>query len=123
MNKKGGIYRSRNGMILGVCRGLAQHFDLSVGWVRFFTVVGFIFTGFWPVGILYIMAALIMKPEPVIHPLNDAEEEFYHTYTGSRRMATDRLKRTYNSLERRLRRIEDVVTSKDFHWDHRANNS
>jgi phage shock protein C len=42
----GGLYRSRNGAILGVCRGIAEHFDLSVFWVRFFTLLLFVFTGF-----------------------------------------------------------------------------
>ena len=35
-------------------------------------------------------------------------------------MALGRLKRTYDTLERRLRRMEDVVTSRDFDWDQRA---
>lgn len=115
-----GLYRSRHGAILGVCRGLAEYFDLSVRWVRFFTLVGFLFSGFWPVGILYLVMALIMKPAPAVKPVNEAEEEFYHSYADSRRMATDRLRRTYDGLERRLRRMEDVVTSRGFDWDARA---
>ncbi|MCJ7776670.1 MAG: PspC domain-containing protein, partial [Desulfobulbaceae bacterium] len=30
----GGLYRSRNGIILGVCRGVAEYFDFSVFWAR-----------------------------------------------------------------------------------------
>ena len=63
-----GLYRSRHGALLGVCRGLAEYFDFSVTWVRILTVVAFIFTGFWPVGMLYIIMALIMKPAPVLAP-------------------------------------------------------
>ena len=29
-----GLYRSRNGVILGVCRGIADYFDLSAFWIR-----------------------------------------------------------------------------------------
>ena len=116
----GGLYRSRNGMLLGVCRGLAEYFDLSVGWVRFFTLLAFLFTGLWPVGILYLIMALVMKPAPVIKPSSVEEEDFYRSYADSRRMATDRLKRTYSNLERRLRRMEDVVTSRGFDWDARV---
>jgi phage shock protein C len=115
-----GLYRSRHGIILGVCKGLADYFNFKVFWVRALAVVAFIFTGFWPAGILYLIMALIMKPAPVLRPTDEAEEEFYHSYADSRSMALGRVKRTYENLERRLRRLEDAVTSRDFHWDQRA---
>ena len=115
-----GLYRSRHGALLGVCRGLAEYFDFSVTWVRVITIVAFIFTGFWPVGVLYLILALIMKPAPVVLPQSEDEEEFYHSYADSRKMALGRLKRTYEGLENRLRRMEDVVTSRDFDWEQRA---
>ncbi len=115
-----GLYRSRRGVVMGVCRGLAQYFDLSVTWVRVFTVLAFVFTGFWPVGVIYLVLALVMKPEPMLPPADEMEQEFYHSYAGSRPMAISRLSRTYQNLERRLRRLEDVVTSPDFRWQSRA---
>lgn len=63
-----GLYRSRRGVLLGVCRGLAEYFDFSVIWVRILTVIAFIITGFWPVGVLYLIMALIMKPAPATPP-------------------------------------------------------
>jgi phage shock protein C len=59
-----GLYRSRHGILAGVCAGIAEHFDLSVFWTRVVVVVAFILTGFWPVGAAYIIAALMMKKEP-----------------------------------------------------------
>lgn len=59
-----GLYRSRDGLIFGVCRGLCDYFDIRAGWVRALTLAAFIFTGFWPVGAGYILAALLMKREP-----------------------------------------------------------
>jgi phage shock protein C len=117
-----GLYRSRQGRIFGVCKGLAEYFDLSVGWIRFFTVVAFIFTGLWPVGFLYLIATLIMKPAPVITPRNAEEAEFYDSYAESRQRALDRLSRTFDRLERRLRRVEDVVTSREFNWQSQSKN-
>lgn len=117
---KNGLYRSRHGVILGVCRGLADYFNLKVFWVRMLAVLAFIFTGFWPAGILYLIMALIMKPAPVLLPMDEAEEEFYHSYADSRSMALGRVKRTFENLERRLRRLEDAVTSRDFRWNQRA---
>ena len=61
-----GLYRSRNGVIFGVCRGVADFFDFSVFWARAIAVVLLFVTGLWPIVGIYILAALLMKPEPVI---------------------------------------------------------
>jgi phage shock protein C len=117
----GGLYRSRNGIILGVCRGIADYFDFSVFWARVITLVLLFLTGFWPVMILYFVAALLMKPEPVIPIKTDEEQEFYDSYVHSHRGATDRLKRRYENLERRIRRMEDHVTGREFEWESKLN--
>jgi phage shock protein C len=118
---RGGLYRSRNGIILGVCKGIADYFDFSVFWTRVITVVLLFFTGFWPIMILYFVAALLMKPEPVIPIETDEEQEFYDSYVHSHRGATDRLKRRYENLERRIRRMEDHVTGREFEWENKLN--
>jgi phage shock protein C len=116
-----GLYRSRNGIILGVFKGLAQYFDFSVGWLRTIGVIVFLFSGFWPVVVLYLLAALIMKQAPVI-PLDSLDEkEFYDSYTHSRKGAVNRLKRRYENLNRRIQRMEDVVTGREFDWEQRLN--
>jgi phage shock protein C len=114
---RGGLYRSRNGIILGVCRGIAEYFDFSVFWVRAIAIGLLIFSGFWPIMVLYFIAALLMKPEPVIPIHTDEEQEFYESYVNSRKGAVDRLKRRYDNLERRIRRMEHTVTSREFEWD------
>ena len=119
--KRNGIYRSRNGLILGVCKGLAEHFDFSVFWTR---VIGLIFlfvAGILPAIGLYLLAALLMKPEPVIPVENSAEKEFYDSYTYSQQGAVDRLKRRFENLQRRIQRMEHVVTSAEYDWENRLN--
>ncbi len=59
-----GLYRSRRGILFGVFRGLADYFDVSAFWMRVIAIILFIFTGFWPVAVVYLLAALIMKPRP-----------------------------------------------------------
>jgi phage shock protein C len=117
----GGLYRSRDGVLLGVCRGIAEYFDLSVFWVRAITVVVFLFSGFWPIMGLYFLAALLMKPEPVLRIETDDQQEFYDSYVSSRKGAIDRVKRRYDSLERRIQRMEDAVTNREFDWERRLN--
>ena len=116
---QGKFYRSRNGVILGVCRGIAEYFDFSLFWIRAIAVIFLLFTGFWPTLIVYFIAALLMKPEPVIPIHTDEEQEFYDSYLHSRKWATDRIKRRYENLERRLRRLEHTVTSPEFDWEKR----
>lgn len=121
LSRRKGLYRSRNGVILGVCRGLAEYFDFSVFWARTIAILIFFFSGLWPVLGIYLLAALLIKPEPVIPLHTDEEREFYDSYTHSRVRAAQRIKQRYERLERRLRRLEDNVTDKSFNWDERLN--
>ncbi len=113
------LYRSRSGVILGVCRGLAEYFDFSVFWTRTIVVVLLFITGLWPITGLYFLGALLMKPEPVIAIESEEEREFYDSYASSRHRAAQRLKRRYKNLERRIQRMEHVVTSKEYNWENR----
>lgn len=114
-----GFYRSRRGILLGVIRGIAEYFDFSVFWARTIVVGLFILTGFWPITGLYLLAALIMKPEPVIPLDSEDEQEFYDSYTGNRHRALKRLKHRFERLERRIQRMEHVVTGPEYDWDRR----
>ena len=62
-----------------------------------------------------------MKPEPVLPLQTEDDEEFYNSFASSRRMAIHRLKRTFDHLDRRIQRIESIVTARDFDWDSRLN--
>jgi len=108
-------------VILGVCTGLAEYLDISVFWTRVVALCLLIFTGFWPIVAIYLLAAVLMKPEPVVPLTSDDDQEFYDSYMNSRAMALSRLKRTYDSLNSRLRRMEDIVTAREFDWERRFN--
>jgi len=116
-----GLYRSRDGVVLGVCKGLAGYFDLKVFWVRVIVVVLLFLSGVWPVLGVYILASLLMKPEPLRPIETEDEQEFYDRYVSSRQRAAKQLKRRYERLDRRIRRLEDAVTSREFDWEQRMN--
>lgn len=115
------LYRSRCGLICGVCSGVANYYRFSTFWMRVLFVIALTFTGFWPGVFLYFIAAMVMKVEPVLPLESEEEEEFYHSYSGSRSMALQRLKRTFENLDRRIQRIENTVTTRDFDWEDRLN--
>jgi phage shock protein C len=116
------LYRSRHGKIFGVFQGLGDATGLSVFWMRLFAIVLVIFTGVFPVVLIYILAALFMKVEP-IEPLDEAGEEFYNSVTSNRRLAMMRLSSKLDSLDRRAQRIETVITSRGSDWDKRMKDS
>ena len=118
---RGGVYRSRDGVIFGVCRGVAEQFDFSVFWARAIAIVFLLVSGFWPAIGLYLIATLLMKPAPVVPLKTEAEQEFYDSYTHSRHSAVQRLKRRFEKLENRIQRMEHTVTSSEFDWDQRLN--
>lgn len=111
-----GIYRSRKGIFMGVCRGLAEYFNFSVFWLRIITLLLFLFTGFWPVGVMYIVAGLLLKMEPVSPLRDENDQEFYESYTHSRQSAIQRIKKKFENIDRRIQRMEDTVTSREFDW-------
>jgi len=108
------LYRSRQGAVFGVCRGLATYFEFPVFWVRLFSAVLIVFTGFWPGLILYVLAALLMRPEPLagVGPSGPSAPG------RSREAFRERLA----DLERRIRGMEDRVTSREFDWERRLHN-
>lgn len=115
------LYRSRSGLIFGVCKGMAEYLEFPVVGMRLLAIFVSLFTGIWPLVGAYIIAALILKPEPVIPFREDTDQEFYESYVNSRSMALHRLKRTFDNLERRIRRLENMVTARDYDWERRLN--
>ena len=113
------LYRSRNGMCCGVLQGFANYQGFSVFWTRVVFVALTIATSIAPGIFFYFIAALVMKPEPTT-PLNNLDDhEFYASVQNSKSLALHRLKKTYQSLDRRIGRIESIVTSKDYDWESR----
>jgi len=121
--RRPGPYRSRRAVLLGVCRGLADYFEISPFWVRLGAVALLFLTGIWPVVLLYVVAGMLMKKEPVIPFAGDLDQEFYESYQSSRRLALRRLQRTYQGLHRRIERLEHRVTARDFDWGRRLRES
>jgi phage shock protein C len=116
---KRGLYRSRNGVLLGVCRGVADYFDFSVFWIRAVVVILFIFTGFWPIVGLYLLAALLMKSEPGNYAGTGIKHKGGCRYESPGNDTAERLKRKWKHLEKRIRKMEDKVTSREFDWSSR----
>ena len=112
-----GLFRSRSGVIMGVCKGIANRFDRSVVFVRAIAVLLFFLSGFWPAVGLYFLAAFFINLEPVAPIHNQDEGDFYQNYSTSRTAAIRSIHTRFKTLERKILRLEDAVTSREFDWD------
>ncbi len=97
-----GLYRSRKGDIFGVCKGIAEWKDLPVGPIRLAVILLAVFTGFAPVIVIYILAALVMPVEP------RASEHHSRDHAGAR--YKEHASRTVNDLKREFDNLKAKVT-------------
>lgn len=58
------LYRSRHGVVFGVCQGLADWKELPVGMVRLITFIIFMATGVFPILLIYLGLAMFLPVEP-----------------------------------------------------------
>ena len=56
--------RSPDGIIAGVCSGLGRRIGISKGLIRIVTFIAFLTTGFFPVGLAYLLLAIFLPVGP-----------------------------------------------------------
>lgn len=79
MNCTGRLYRDReNGLFLGVCAGLAEHFDVRVSVLRVLTVIAALLM-FWPVLFVYLTAGFLLRDRPLRYRGRDQETRFWRS--------------------------------------------
>lgn len=116
------LYRSRAGLIFGVCRGIADTFDLSLFWVRLGFIIAFAITLFFPTGLVYLILALVLKLEPDDTRRGRPNDILFDgPQDGSRKIGLRQFKAKFDSLENRIRRMESHVTDRAYDWDKRLN--
>ncbi len=117
--KTRGPFRSNRGIIFGVARGLAEYFGWPVGLTRLILALATVFLFFWPTIILYLAAALLMSPAPEGALGSQEDRDIWLQAQLDPDSAMDQLAKRAGAVEKRLRRLEDYVTSKEFSWRRR----
>ncbi|MDJ0838614.1 MAG: PspC domain-containing protein [Acidobacteriota bacterium] len=118
INRSDTVYRSANDrMFFGVCGGLAKHFGVNSLWIRMGFVLGTIFSsGLAP--LLYVICIFIMPREDRVYgcvpPLPEDACRPRRPRFASQREALDELHRKFDSIENKVRGMEDYVTSKEY---------
>lgn len=65
------LYRSKNRILFGICGGLAEYFNVDVTVLRLVFLFALIFTGFFPFGLFYLFAVLIVPERTNVIEVNN----------------------------------------------------
>jgi len=109
------LVRSRRGLVLGVCKGLAGYLGLPALVVRAFVVVLIVVTG-W-VGVLFYLAGGLLIP---LEPAEGRSGSGARDWLGPE---AENLSRRTRDLDERIARMESHVTSREYDFDRRLRRS
>jgi phage shock protein C len=80
-----GFYRDReNGWIFGVCAGVADRYNFSVGMVRVIAVISLALM-FWLTAAVYLGLTLLIREKPLVYSGMNSEYEFWRSYRRDHR--------------------------------------
>ena len=98
-----------NAMLGGVCAGLADYFGLNLRVMRILTAVAFLAM---PMTIVAYIGVLILVPAEITHTRRTkAGEQFSRSLRSSPTQTMRDVRSKFQSLDRRLARLEKHVTS------------
>jgi len=111
------LYRDvENGMLAGVCAGIADYFGVSVKALRWLVFLGCFFA-MPALFIGYVVAAFLLPRKPAGMYYNESEESFWRSVRRDPHFACDDIRRKYRDLDSRLQGMERYVTSPRFDLD------
>ncbi len=108
------LYRhTDNGVLRGVCAGLADYFGVSVVTVRVLTLISLFL--FPPATLLaYLIAGFALPPAPDKLFESDEEARFWRDLRTEPSGTFSDLRHRFRGTEQRLRTVESYVTSSGF---------
>jgi phage shock protein C len=111
------LYRDvENGMITGVCAGIADYFGFSVRGFRWLTVLSCafalpaIFAG-------YLLASFLLPQKPTGLYDNKGDETFWRSIRRDPHFTMDDIRTRFRDLDGRMQSMEQYVTSPRFDLD------
>ena len=123
------LYRSKNGEILGVCKGIAEWRDYPVDTIRLIVVLIAIFTAIAPCLVIYFILGLVLP----VNPYDEDTRSYDRGYRDGRRDRKERKGKTYYynpepedfvSEEAKAETAEEYERrKKESDWDNRFSNS
>ncbi len=116
---KGKLYRTENGKIMGVCKGLANYLRVDVSLVRLaFIIAAFITGGVFCIA--YIVFGIIL-------PIDNRDESIFDRARCNRSykkqgFTVEDVKDEFYNLKSRIKNMENTMYDKESDWDRRYKN-
>jgi len=108
------LYRDPdNGMMMGVCAGIADYFGIARWMVRVGAVI-LLFAFTFMTVIAYFALGYILKPKPTDLYIDAEEERFWRNTRVDPKRTVGDLQSKYRHIEKRIRDAEAFVTSSEF---------
>lgn len=99
----------------GVCAGLADYFGFNLKVTRLLAVIAFFLA--MPITIATYLAVVFLVPVAPGRPSETVDPEFRQALRSSPTQTVNNVRRRYQSLDRRLARLEKYVTSSRYTLD------
>lgn len=111
------LYRDpQNGIIAGVCAGLASYFGFNRRCLRVVVAIGAIF--FLPfVVVSYLVLAILLPVKPVEVEVDEEKADFWRGVSNAPSDVFSNVRHRFRELDLRLQRMEAFVTSPEFEID------
>lgn len=111
------LYRNgENGMIAGVCAGIADYFGFDVSLTRIVVLCGALF--FSPfVFVAYVALAILLEKKPGYSARNHEDPELERQVRAEPHATLNTVRHRFRELDRRMQRLEKYVTSERFRLD------
>ncbi len=114
------LYRDReNGIVAGVCAGIADYFGFDVTITRIIVAIGLFI--FLPTTVVaYIVLALLLPTKPLgesARVRDDASETLQRSVRSAPHSTLDNIRHRFREIDGRLQRMEKYLTSKRFKLD------
>lgn len=104
------VYRSRTDKVFfGVCGGLGEHFNVSSNWIRVGFILGSALTS-GMVPIVYLICIFVMPRAEQVAGMPHAEAPRFRSPED----ALTHLDSQFDTIEEKIRRLEDHVTSREY---------
>jgi len=111
------FYRSSERAVLGgVCAGLAEYFGFNLKVTRLLAIIAF----FWamPLAVIAYLGVVLLVPTRSVQAVTNAvDPEFSQALRSSPGQTMNDLRSRFQSLDRRLARLEKYVTSSRYQLD------
>lgn len=101
------------GLLLGVCAGIAEYFGINRGLVRFLAVIALVLFS-WLTLLVYIGLGIYLPKKPRQLRVSPEEATFWRGVSIHPRDTLSGLKQRFQTMERRIIALEANVTSPDF---------